>query len=412
LTRAPGHATEKRERVVILGAGVGGLAAGYFLARTGRYDVTVLEQASVVGGLCASFEHKGFVLDHGAHKLHSVIPGILDEIRALMGDRLVKLEKRNRISLGGGLLDYPLRLSNVARVLGIGELMRLGVGYAAAFAGGFLPRPPERSYEQYIVRRFGRPVYERVFAPLAEKVWGDPATLHPDMARTRIPATGGLDVILRLLKLRTESEEKNARYFYYPRAGFGDWPEALREQIVDRGGRVLVNTRVDALERGRDGVDAVLATVGGSAERFPCDYLVSSVPLPVLAGLVFGQSDPALQEAVTGLQFRHLVLVYLFVHRPLILEDQWIFFPEDEFLFSRIFEQKQMNPALGPPNETAVCCDFTCTEESWQWAATDDELALRRIILGTLHHAFVLVSKGGKVTIDVKVKPNLTLKLT
>ncbi len=66
----------EKEKVVVLGAGVGGLAAGYFLARTGKYQVTVLEKENVVGGLCASFEHNGFVLDYGAHKLYSVIPGI------------------------------------------------------------------------------------------------------------------------------------------------------------------------------------------------------------------------------------------------------------------------------------------------------------------------------------------------
>jgi protoporphyrinogen oxidase len=70
-----------------------------------------------------------------------------------------------------------------------------------------------------------------------------------------------------------------------------------------------------------------------------------------------------------------LFLVYVFVKRPLALQDQWLFFPEREFIFGRIFEQKQMNPELGPSDRTAICCDFTCAENSWQWQATDQELA-------------------------------------
>jgi protoporphyrinogen oxidase len=67
--------------------------------------------------------------------------------------------------------------------------------------------------------------------------------------------------------------------------------------------------------------------------------------------------------------------VYLFVKRPLVMADQWVFFPERQFMFSRIFEQKQMNPDLGPGDRTCVCCDFTCTEDSWEWQADDSALA-------------------------------------
>ena len=84
--------------VVVLGGGVAGLAAGYYLAR-GGWPVTVVERGPVVGGLCGSFQSHGFTLDHGPHKLYSVVPGILDEIRTLLGDRLIEHTKKNRIRL-------------------------------------------------------------------------------------------------------------------------------------------------------------------------------------------------------------------------------------------------------------------------------------------------------------------------
>ncbi|MDX6720348.1 MAG: hypothetical protein QOJ63_2602, partial [Solirubrobacteraceae bacterium] len=42
--------------VVVVGAGVGGLACGLRLARAG-HEVTVLEQACVPGGKCARVVH-------------------------------------------------------------------------------------------------------------------------------------------------------------------------------------------------------------------------------------------------------------------------------------------------------------------------------------------------------------------
>ena len=370
--------TEK-EKIVILGAGIGGLSAGYFLTKTGRYQVTVLEKAPVIGGLCASFEYDDFTLDYGAHKIYSVIPGVLDEIKELMGERLLELPKKNRLFLRGHLVDYPLKLGNLASVLGFATFLKLGFGYAFELARGFVLRQPPKSYEEYMIQRFGRPAYELVFEPLADKVWGDPATLHPEMARARVPASGGLEVILKLLGIKKETAETNAEFFYYPRKGFGDFPLAMREYIEAHGGQVLLNVDVNELVQAEGKITAVKASVDSVATEFESDYVVSSIPLPILGRLAFGENATAFIGSVEDLQFRHLVLVYVFANRSLALEDQWVFLPERDYIFSRIFEQKQMNPELGPEDQTAICCDFTCDENSWMWVASDEELAEKTI---------------------------------
>jgi protoporphyrinogen oxidase len=110
--------------------------------------------------------------------------------------------------------------------------------------------------------------------------------------------------------------------------------------------------------------------------------------------MVFGESQPEITRSTLALQFRHLVLVYVFVNRSMVLEDQWIFFPEKEFIFSRIFEQKQMNPELGPKDQTAICCDFTCDENSQIWQSPDDVLA-QQTIDGLVKAGFI---QAGDVT--------------
>lgn len=378
----------EKEKIVILGAGVGGLAAGYFLARTGKYHVTVLEKESVIGGLCASFERDGFVLDYGAHKLYSVIPGILDEITSLMGDRLIKLPKKNRLYIDGHFVDYPLKLGNLAKVLGPLRFFKLGFGYGVEVIKGIFNKRAPRSYEEYIIRRFGKPTYELVFESLADKVWGDPATLHPEMARTRLPASGGAELILKLLGLRKESADTNAEFFYYPRAGFGDWPQAMAESIQAHGGQMLTSVDVKSLTLQHGQVAQVQAQISGDVRTFDCDTLVSSLPLPLLGRMIFGDTDAEFNQAVTGLQFRHLVLVYVNVNKPLVFKDQWIFFPQRNVVFSRLFEQKQMNPELGPADKTMITADFTAAEGSELWAASDEELS-RRVVDGLVENGFV-----------------------
>lgn len=377
-----------QQKIVILGAGVGGLAAGYFLARTGKYKISVLEKEPVIGGLCASFEHEGFVLDYGAHKLYSVIPGVLEEVTALMGNRLLKLPKKNRLFLNGHLVDYPLQLGNLAKVLGPVRFLRLGLGYGIEVLKGLFFRQSPQSYEEYIIKRFGKPTYELVFEPLAEKVWGDPATLHPEMARTRVPASGGMELILKLLGLKKESADTNAEFFYYPRTGFGDWPQALAEGIRAHGGEVLTNVNIQALGMSDGKIQNVKTMHEGKTREFGSDYIVSSLPLPLIGQMIFGSSDPAFNKAVSGLQFRHLILVYIRVKKPMVLQDQWIFFPQRNVVFSRLFEQKQMNPELGPADQTMITADFTADADSDLWKTSDDELA-GRVIDGLVETGFV-----------------------
>jgi C-3',4' desaturase CrtD len=53
------------QRVLVIGAGIGGLTAGALLAQRG-YAVKVYEQAAVVGGCASSFRRRGFIFDVGA----------------------------------------------------------------------------------------------------------------------------------------------------------------------------------------------------------------------------------------------------------------------------------------------------------------------------------------------------------
>jgi len=364
-----------RGPVVILGGGVAGLAAARYLARDG-WPVTLLERAPALGGLCGTFRQGDFALDFGPHKLYSVVPGILDEIRALLGDRLIEHQKKNRIRLLGRYLDYPLRLGNLLPLLGPLRAAGLGLGYAGAMARGLVDRSEPRSYEDYILRRFGRGVYELVFEPLAAKVWGDPKLLSADLARARIPSGGAAELVLRLLKLKQTTEDQDAPFFYYPRGGFGVWPERLAEEARAQGATLLTSTAPVALTREGGRVRSVTVDTGSGRATLPCDTLVSSIPIHALAGLLH-PGDASVDEEARRLRLRDLALVYLVVKRDRLLTDHWIFFPERRYPFNRLFEQKAMDPEMGPPGRSALCCDLTCDAGDATWNAPDEELVRR-----------------------------------
>ncbi len=85
-------------RIVVVGAGVGGLACALRLARAG-HAVTVLEQAAAAGGKCARVEHDGFRFDAGPSLL--TMPWL---VRELLGERveLLRVEPVTRYRFADG----------------------------------------------------------------------------------------------------------------------------------------------------------------------------------------------------------------------------------------------------------------------------------------------------------------------
>ncbi len=62
------------QRVIVIGAGIGGLTAAALLAHRG-YPVLVLDQAIVPGGCASTFRRRGFTFDVGATQVAGLEPG-------------------------------------------------------------------------------------------------------------------------------------------------------------------------------------------------------------------------------------------------------------------------------------------------------------------------------------------------
>jgi phytoene desaturase len=103
---------KSKHKVVIVGAGPGGLAAAILLARSG-VDVTVVERRNVVGGRTSTMEREGFKFDTGP--TFFLYPRVLREILAAAGRDLDqeipmhRLDPQYRLVFGSGgeLLATP-----------------------------------------------------------------------------------------------------------------------------------------------------------------------------------------------------------------------------------------------------------------------------------------------------------------
>ena len=363
---------------VVLGAGVAGLTLAREMVRAGR-SVTVIEKDGEVGGLSRTVRRDGFSFDLGGHRFHSNNAGVVRWLQELVGTDLLTVGRRSRIHLDGRFVDYPLRLGQAVRAFGTAKAAGIAASYARALLAG---REPEaRSFEDWVVRRFGRALYEIYFRPYTEKVWGMPChQLSADWASQRIslPSLGG--AVYRAVVRGKRPPATIVSRFYYPRAGYGTICDRLAEQIVAAGGSVLTGVSPRSLEFHADEAVVHVGRNGDAPETIRCGRLVSSIPLDSLLQAVPDDAEVRQAAADAQLAYRGVILVFLALDRPHVSADSWTYFPSPALLFGRSHEPKNWSPALVPgPSVTSLALEVFASPGDGTWRADDRALAGRAV---------------------------------
>lgn len=109
------------ESVVIIGSGIGGLAAGIRLQATGKYYVTILEKLEQIGGRARVFKDQGFIFDAGPTVI--TVPDIFRDLFTLANRKmedyieLVPVEPFYRIHFNDGThFDYSTPEKNIPQI--------------------------------------------------------------------------------------------------------------------------------------------------------------------------------------------------------------------------------------------------------------------------------------------------------
>src|SRR5689334_7631924 len=117
--------------VVVIGAGPAGLTAAYQLTKAGHAaQVTVLESDDVVGGISRTVERDGWRFDIGGHRFFTKVKSVDDLWHEILPDEDFMLRPRmSRIFYEGKYYDYPLKILNVLRNLGLWESFMVVMSY-------------------------------------------------------------------------------------------------------------------------------------------------------------------------------------------------------------------------------------------------------------------------------------------
>jgi phytoene desaturase len=292
--------TGPTEHVVVVGAGLGGLACALHLAAAGR-DVTVVEREAVPGGRAGRLVSGGYGFDTGPAVF--TMPALVDEALAAVGERsadwleLVPLDPAYRAHFpDGSTLDViaePVRMAaEIARVCGSGE----ADGYLRFV--GHVRRLWDLERRDFIERNLDGPrdlltanllrlVAAGGFRRLQSIVDGffrDPRTRRVFSFQAMYAGLAPQDA-LGLYAVITYLDSVAGVYF--PRGGVFAVPRALAGAAEKHGVRFRYGTTVSRVEVRGDRAVGVVTTNG---ERIPADVVVLNPDLPVAYGQLLPRS--------------------------------------------------------------------------------------------------------------------------
>ena len=282
-------------RVIVIGAGLGGLATAARLSAQG-HQVTVLEQSDDIGGKLGTFRRDGFTFDTGPSLL--TMPQVLEDLFAATGDPVESVLDLQRLTVAcsyrfpdGTVLDLPDGVAAVATALDA----TLGPGRG-------------QQWERFMER--------------ASRIWD---ITHETVLESPITAIDMIRMSRRLSDVRDVAPWKDLRglgadylddprlrqlldrYATYtgsdPRRApaalatvpfaeqtFGSWhvagglhrvAEAVRDRAVDRGAVIRLSTPVDQVTTEGGRVSGVRLADG---THLPADVVVAGVDAAQLYG--------------------------------------------------------------------------------------------------------------------------------
>lgn len=293
-----------RNKVVIIGSGLGGLSCGVILAKNG-YNVTVLEQSSQVGGCLQCFSRKGARFETGMHFIGSADKGqTLDRLLAYLDIKkdiqLSRLDEMGYevVSLCGKKYKYangkerfieqmvsyfPTQRENLMKYFNLIEK----VANASSLHSLKYAESDAAINTEYQLRSINNVIDELIDDPLLAKV-----------------LVGNLPLYAAELDKTPFSTHAFITDFYNQSAfrivgGSDSIAKSMQHTIEKYGGKVIVNQKVKEVVCDESKAIGVKTTTG---DYYDCDYVISDAhPIRTLELIDSKLIRPAFRKRINSI---------------------------------------------------------------------------------------------------------------
>ena len=316
-------------RVLVLGGGISGLSAAWYMKKfVPTADVHLWEKNEHVGGVLKTIARDGWQFEQSADNFITTEPWAVDLCKEVgLGDEIVPTTNKFRRTFvvrrgklyplpDGFLMMAPTKLFPLAFTPLLGPFGKIRAGLEL-----FLPRheKTDESLAQFVIRRLGRQVYDRIVEPLVSGIYaGDAKRLSVWATLPRFPEmeTKYRSLILAMKRQQKQAkkikrdEESGARYSFFVamRNGLSHFAETIADRLPP-----------NTVQLGREAafVEQIVADAGGSprwqvtdtaGNRESFDAVISALPAPVVAK-VFAATVPGIANVCSKIELSSAAVI-------------------------------------------------------------------------------------------------------
>lgn len=414
------------KKIIIIGAGPAGLTAAFEALSCDVGNPIVLESTNRIGGISCTINHNGNRIDIGGHRFFSKSDVVMDWWMARMpiqngpasddkklgkikewnlsgvnpetNDRVLLIRERvSRIFYLRKFFDYPVSLKFETIInLGLFRTTKAGLGYLKS---QIFKRSSEESLEDFLINRFGKPLYRMFFEGYTEKVWGaHPRKISSSWGAQRIKGLSLSSAVFQAFKkllpgkksfdVRQKNTETSLiEKFLYPKLGPGQLWEYVADDVRGMGGQILMEHKVVRINVQSKQVISVVTDCNGEISEHQCDYCISTMPIKDLINAIDGElPDKQIKDIASNLPYRDFMTVGLLVNKLKIknttniktvnniVPDTWIYVQEPDVKLCRLQIFNNWSPYMvADPENIWIGLEYMCSDQDEIWKMCDED---------------------------------------
>ena len=365
----------KNEKIVILGGGLAGLSAAWKLAEAG-FKVDLIEKEKNVGGMSATIKKNGYLFDYGGHRFITKRKDVIKEIKKLVGKDFRIGIRKTQYLLWGKRLNYPLELGDLIKKVNPFVSIKCISDYILMAIKNKFSNLPEDNFESWVVKRFGRHLYNIFFGQYTAKIWGmPPSKLSRDWAAQRISILNLWDAIRQMIVKPKEDPRTYTKKYYYCNYGIGQIAEKMEERILKSGGSIHFDTIPTKINISNNYVKSIVIKNSKSTKELECDFLINTIPLTDTVNLISPVIPTPIANASKKLRYRAITFLFMTLDQEKISDNDALYVPEPKYIFFRIEQYKFWSMKMVPSKDkTSLCLEIGCFKGDEIWNSKEEDL--------------------------------------
>jgi oxygen-dependent protoporphyrinogen oxidase len=297
-------------KALIIGGGISGLSAAYYLSKAGIRP-TLLERRPRVGGVIQTSVQQGCVLEEGPDGYMAAKPWAMNLIRELgLADQVIGSNDHTRITYivkKGKLVPMPegLQMMVPTKILPLAETRLLSWGAKIRMGLEIFRQPhgpqPDRSVYEFLLDHYGQESIDYLAEPLLAGVYGgDPREMSVNSVLARfVEIEAKYGSLTRGVLAAPRPQNPGGSFLQTLKGGLGQLIQALRPSAD------VVHADVETVEQTPGGF-----RVRADGDWLEAEHVVVATPAHGAANLL-GLLEPELASLLAGIPYTSSITLAL-----------------------------------------------------------------------------------------------------